>query len=109
MISAKVYLSVFAALLGFTALTTGIAFVDLGRIGNISVALTIAVYAPGARVALPWLVRYEKVPRVTAAMHTQSCCSSNGRSSGPALQMTSCTVQPRPDARRCEEIAIGAA
>lgn len=43
MISAKVYLSVFAALLGFTALTTGIAFVDLGRIGNISVALTIAV------------------------------------------------------------------
>ena len=43
MISAKVYLSVCAALLGFTALTTGIAFVDLGRIGNISVALTIAV------------------------------------------------------------------
>jgi cytochrome c oxidase subunit IV len=43
MISAKVYLSVFAALLGFTALTTGIAFVDLGRVGNISVALTIAV------------------------------------------------------------------
>jgi cytochrome c oxidase subunit IV len=43
MISAKIYLGVFAALLGFTALTTGIAFVDLGRIGNIAVALTIAV------------------------------------------------------------------
>jgi cytochrome c oxidase subunit IV len=43
MISTKVYFGVFAALLGLTALTTGIAFVDLGRIGNISVALTIAV------------------------------------------------------------------
>ena len=43
MISIKVYLGVFAALLGLTALTTGIAFVDLGRIGNISVAVTIAV------------------------------------------------------------------
>jgi cytochrome c oxidase subunit 4 len=43
MISIKIYFGVFAALLGLTALTTGIAFVDLGRIGNISVALTIAV------------------------------------------------------------------
>jgi cytochrome c oxidase subunit IV len=43
MISTKVYFGVFAALLGLTTLTTGIAFVDLGRIGNISVALTIAV------------------------------------------------------------------
>ena len=43
MISPKVYFAVFAGLLGLTALTTGIAFVDLGRIGNISVALTIAV------------------------------------------------------------------
>ena len=43
MISAKIYLAVFAALLGLTALTTAIAFVELGRIGNISVAVTIAV------------------------------------------------------------------
>ena len=42
MISAKIYLAVFAALLGLTALTTAIAFVDLGHIGNISVAVTIA-------------------------------------------------------------------
>jgi cytochrome c oxidase subunit 4 len=43
MLSTKTYLGVFAALLVLTALTTGVAFVDLGRIGNISVALTIAV------------------------------------------------------------------
>ena len=43
MISTKTYLGVFASLLGLTALTTGVAFVDLGGIGNISVALTIAV------------------------------------------------------------------
>jgi len=43
MISTKVYFAVFAALLGLTALTTGVAFIDLGRVGNIAVALTIAV------------------------------------------------------------------
>jgi cytochrome c oxidase subunit 4 len=43
MISTKVYFTVFAALLGLTALTTGMAFVDLGRVGNISLALTIAI------------------------------------------------------------------
>jgi cytochrome c oxidase subunit 4 len=43
MVSTKVYFAVFGALLALTALTTGVAFVDLGRIGNIAVALTIAV------------------------------------------------------------------
>ena len=42
MISTKVYFIVFAALLALTGLTTAIAFVDLGRSGNIAVALTIA-------------------------------------------------------------------
>ena len=43
MISPKVYFAVFAALLALTGLTTGIAFLNLGGIGNIAVALTIAV------------------------------------------------------------------
>ena len=42
MVSTKVYFAVFGALLALTALTTGVAFLDLGRIGNIAVALTIA-------------------------------------------------------------------
>ena len=42
MVSPRVYLGVFAALLALTALTTGIAFIDLGGVGNIAVALTIA-------------------------------------------------------------------
>ena len=43
MISIKGYLAVFVALLALTALTTGVAFIDLGGIGNVAVALTIAV------------------------------------------------------------------
>ena len=43
MISSRIYFTVFAGLLALTALTTGIAFVDLGRVGNVAVALTIAV------------------------------------------------------------------
>ena len=43
MISPNIYLAVFAALIALTGLTTGIAFINLGRIGNIAVALTIAV------------------------------------------------------------------
>ena len=43
MIPVKTYFMVFAALLALTGLTTAIAFVDLGRIGNIAVALTIAI------------------------------------------------------------------
>lgn len=43
MISTKVYFAVFGALLALTALTTGVAFVDLGRVGNIAVAMSIAV------------------------------------------------------------------
>ena len=43
MITTKTYFIVFGALLALTALTTGIAFVDLGKTGNIAVALTIAV------------------------------------------------------------------
>ena len=43
MISIKGYLAVFVALLVLTALTTGVAFIDLGGIGNVAVALTIAV------------------------------------------------------------------
>ena len=38
----KLYIMVFAALIGFTALTTGVAFIDLGR-WNTVVALAIAV------------------------------------------------------------------
>jgi cytochrome c oxidase subunit 4 len=43
MISIRGYFAVFTALLALTALTTGVAFIDLGGIGNIAVALTIAV------------------------------------------------------------------
>ena len=42
MISAKVYLTIFFVLLALTGLTTGIAFINLGRVGNVAVALTIA-------------------------------------------------------------------
>jgi cytochrome c oxidase subunit 4 len=38
----KLYIMVFAALIGFTVLTTGVAFIDLGR-WNTVVALAIAV------------------------------------------------------------------
>src|SRR5262249_7007492 len=40
---------------------------------------------------------------MTIAMHTSECCSSNERSCGPALQITSDTLQPSPRARarRC--------
>jgi cytochrome c oxidase subunit 4 len=43
MMSVKGYLAIFAALLVLTGLTTGIAFVDLGGIANVAVALAIAV------------------------------------------------------------------
>ena len=51
MISVKSYLAVFAALLALTALTTAIAFVDLGGVGNVAVALSIAI-VKAALVAL---------------------------------------------------------
>ncbi len=41
-VSKKFYFLIFALLIGFTALTTGVAFVDLGR-WNTVVALAIAV------------------------------------------------------------------
>ena len=41
--SVRTYLAVFFGLIGLTMATTGIAFVDLGGILNIAVALTIAV------------------------------------------------------------------
>ena len=43
MISVRGYFAVFIALLALTALTTGVAFIDLGGVGNIAVALSIAV------------------------------------------------------------------
>jgi cytochrome c oxidase subunit IV len=43
MISTKVYFTVFAALLVLTALTTGVAFLNVGGIGNVAIAITIAV------------------------------------------------------------------
>jgi cytochrome c oxidase subunit 4 len=43
MISPKVYVAVFVALLILTALTTGVAFLDLGGAGNVAAAMTIAV------------------------------------------------------------------
>lgn len=43
MISPRIYLTVFFALLALTALTTGVAFIDLGGVANVVVALTIAV------------------------------------------------------------------
>jgi cytochrome c oxidase subunit 4 len=43
MISVRGYFAVFIALLALTALTTGVAFIDLGGVGNIAVALAIAV------------------------------------------------------------------
>ena len=51
MVSPKIYLGVFAALLALTALTTAIAFVDLGGVGNVAVALSIAI-VKAALVAL---------------------------------------------------------
>lgn len=43
MISVRGYFAVFIALLALTALTTGVAFIDLGGVGNIAIALAIAV------------------------------------------------------------------
>lgn len=43
MISIRGYFAVFIALLALTALTTGVAFIDLGGVGNVAVALSIAV------------------------------------------------------------------
>jgi cytochrome c oxidase subunit 4 len=43
MISTKVYFTVFVALLVLTALTTAVAFMDLGGTWNVAVALTIAI------------------------------------------------------------------
>ena len=58
MISVKTYLAVFAALLALTALTTAIAFVDLGGVGNVAVALSIAI-VKAALVALYFMhLRY---------------------------------------------------
>lgn len=58
MISVKSYLAVFAALLALTALTTAIAFVDLGGVGNVAVALSIAI-VKAALVALYFMhLRY---------------------------------------------------
>src|ERR1044071_7060443 len=39
-----------------------------------------------------------KLPLTTMAIHTLECCSSNARSCGPALQITSDTLQPSPRA-----------
>jgi cytochrome c oxidase subunit 4 len=58
MISIRSYLAVFVALLALTAMTTGVAFIDLGGIGNVAVALTIAVIK-AALVALYFMhLRY---------------------------------------------------
>ncbi len=58
MISIKTYLAIFVALLALTALTTGVAFIDLGGFGNVAVALTIAV-AKALLVALYFMhLRY---------------------------------------------------
>ena len=58
MISVKTYVAVFAALLVLTALTTAIAFVDLGGVGNVAVALSIAI-VKAALVALYFMhLRY---------------------------------------------------
>jgi cytochrome c oxidase subunit 4 len=43
MISIKVYIRVFIALLTLTTVTTGVAFIDLGGIGNVAAAMAIAV------------------------------------------------------------------
>jgi cytochrome c oxidase subunit 4 len=43
MISLRAYFFVFAALIGLTLTTTGVAFVDLGANWNVAVALTLAV------------------------------------------------------------------
>lgn len=51
LVSTRTYVGVFAALLALTALTTAVAFVDLG-VGNTVVALTIA----GLKAALVLLV-----------------------------------------------------
>lgn len=58
MISVTGYLAVFGTLLALTALTTGVAFIDLGGVGNVAVALTIAI-AKAVLVALYFMhLRY---------------------------------------------------
>jgi cytochrome c oxidase subunit 4 len=58
MISIRGYFAVFIALLAFTALTTSVAFLDLGGVGNVAVALAIAV-GKAALVALYFMhLRY---------------------------------------------------
>jgi cytochrome c oxidase subunit 4 len=58
MISIRGYFAVFIALLALTALTTGVAFLDLGGVGNVAVALAIAV-GKAALVALYFMhLRY---------------------------------------------------
>ena len=68
MISIRGYFAVFTALLALTALTTGVAFIDLGGIGNVAVALTIAVIK-AVLVALYFMhLRYSsRLTRVFAA------------------------------------------
>jgi cytochrome c oxidase subunit IV len=58
MISIRGYFAVFIALLALTALTTGVAFLDLGGVGNVAVALAIAA-GKAALVALYFMhLRY---------------------------------------------------
>jgi cytochrome c oxidase subunit 4 len=58
MISIRGYFAVFVALLALTALTTGVAFLDLGGVGNVAVALAIAA-GKAALVALYFMhLRY---------------------------------------------------
>jgi cytochrome c oxidase subunit IV len=67
MISVKGYFAVFLALLALTALTTGVAFIDLGGIGNVAVALAIAV-TKAVLVALYFMhLRYSSPLTVTFA------------------------------------------
>ena len=58
--------------------------------------------APGASAPAPWVERYWNVPSITAAMQTVSCRSSKGLSAGPAVQATSETLQPGPEAREAK-------
>jgi cytochrome c oxidase subunit 4 len=53
----RIYYTIFAALMFFTALTVGVAYVDLGRL-NVVVALTIAVVKATLVVLYFMHVRY---------------------------------------------------
>ena len=60
MISVRIYVGVFVALLALTAITTAVAFVDLGATWNTTLAITIAVVKALLVILFFMHVRYSR-------------------------------------------------